>query len=148
VVLTNISQDHLDLHGTMDHYANTKSRIFEQEPGKICILPKDCEYFSLFRTAASRGGDERNIITYSMKDPADYQLRALKNTETGMDIDIKCPDEETFIQAPLKGVFNAENILAAYSLLRSIGIATTHIVRAWLDFTGVPGRLELVPNKH
>jgi len=89
VVLTNISQDHLDLHGTMDHYASTKARIFQKEPGKICVLPKDCEYFSLFYAVASVGGDARNIVTYSAKEPADYRLRALKNTEKGMDIDIK-----------------------------------------------------------
>lgn len=51
------------------------------------------------------------------------------------------------IQTQLKGVFNAENILAAYSLLRSIGVTNAHIVHAWSDFTGVPGRLEPVPNK-
>lgn len=45
-------------------------------------------------------------------------------------------------------MFNAENILGAYVLLRSIGISVQPIVRAWNDFTGVPGRLELVPNKH
>ncbi|MFA6080618.1 MAG: UDP-N-acetylmuramoyl-L-alanyl-D-glutamate--2,6-diaminopimelate ligase [Candidatus Gracilibacteria bacterium] len=146
VVLTNISQDHLDLHGTMDEYARTKARIFQKEPGKICVLPKDCEYFSLFQNAARAGGDGRNIITYSMKEPADYQLRALRNTEKGMDIDIKGPDEEALIQAQLKGVFNAENILAAYTLLRSIGVANAHIIHAWADFTGVPGRLEPVPN--
>jgi len=147
VVLTNISQDHLDLHGTMDHYASTKARIFQKEPEKICVLPKDCEYFSLFQNAARAGGDMRNIITYSIKEPADYRLRALRNTEKGMDIDIKWPDEETMIQTQLKGVFNAENILAAYSLLRSIGVTNAHIIRAWADFTGVHGRLEPVPNK-
>ena len=53
VVLTNISQDHLDLHGTMDHYARTKTRIFKPEPGKICVLPKDSEYFDLFLAAVN-----------------------------------------------------------------------------------------------
>ena len=83
-----------------------------------------------------------------MQDAADYRLRKMKNTTEGMDIDIKWPDEEALIQSKLKGVFNAENVLAAYSLLRAIGIASTPIVRAWRDFTGVPGRLELVPNTH
>lgn len=52
------------------------------------------------------------------------------------------------IQVALRGVFNAENILGAYALLRSIGLSVQHITRAWRDFTGVPGRMEIVPNKH
>lgn len=67
VLLTNISQDHLDLHKTMKHYAQTKARLFYREPGKLCILPKDCGYFPLFHAAASAGGDNKNIVTYSMK---------------------------------------------------------------------------------
>ncbi len=148
VLLTNISQDHLDLHGSMDHYAQTKARLFKREPGKICILPKDCDYFPLFYAAASAGGDTKNIVTYSMKKPDDYSLKHLQATESGMDIGIKWPDEETLIQTLLRGVFNAENILWAYALLRSIQIGVQPITRAWRDFTGVPGRLELVPNKH
>jgi len=62
VVLTNISQDHLDLHGTMHHYASTKARLFQKSPGKITILPRDCEYFDVFEARA--GSD---CITYSMK---------------------------------------------------------------------------------
>lgn len=148
VLLTNISQDHLDLHGTMDHYARTKARIFRRESGKLCILPRDCEYFPLFYDAASAGGNTKNIITYSMREPCDYTTKHLQITENGIDIGIKWYDEETLIQTPLRGVFNAENILGAYALLRSIGIAIQPITRAWRDFTGVPGRLELVPNTH
>jgi UDP-N-acetylmuramoyl-L-alanyl-D-glutamate--2,6-diaminopimelate ligase len=81
VLLTNISQDHLDLHKTMDHYAQTKARLFRPEPGKICILPKDCEYFPLFYTAASTGGDTKHIITYSMKEPSNYSLKYLQSAE-------------------------------------------------------------------
>lgn len=44
------------------------------------------------------------------------------------------------------GVFNAENVLAAYATLRSIGIETPPIQDAWKNFTGVPGRMERVPN--
>jgi len=148
VLLTNISQDHLDLHKTMEHYAQTKARLFRREPGKICILPKDCEYFSLFYEAASVGWNTKNIVTYSIKGPSNYYLKHLQATESGMDIGIKWPEEETLIQTLLQWIFNAENILGAYALLRSIGISVQPIVRAWSDFTGVPGRLELVPNKH
>lgn len=84
VVLTNISQDHLDLHGTMHHYAMTKARLFKKSLGKICILPKDCDYFEMFQ---EQSGDD--CITYSMHHPATYQLRALKTDAEGIDITIK-----------------------------------------------------------
>lgn len=144
VVLTNISQDHLDLHGTMDHYVRTKARLFRQETRKICVLPRDSEYFDIF---AKKAGTE--VITYSMQSPATYQTRSLIANQEGIEMVIKSSThtpEEAFIKSPLIGVFNAENLLAAYATLRSIGIETKPMQEAWKKFTGVPGRLELVPN--
>jgi len=144
VVLTNISQDHLDLHGTMDHYVQTKARLFKKEPGKICILPRDCDYFDIFEKQS--GSD---CVTYSMKQPASYQIRSLQADGTGIDMVIKSNIplmEEARITSKLVGVFNAENIIAAYTTLRTIGIETRPIQEAWKNFTGVPGRMEPVPN--
>lgn len=144
VVLTNISQDHLDLHGTMGHYARTKARIFKSEIHKICILPRDSDYYNLF---AKKAGTE--LVTYSLNSPATYQARSLIANQEGIEMVIKCAThipEEAFIKSPLVGTFNAENILAAYATLRSIGIETKPMQEAWKKFTGVPGRLELVPN--
>lgn len=144
VLLTNISQDHLDLHETMDHYVTTKARLFKKALSKICILPRDCkEYFDVFCKQAWA-----DCITYSMLEPATYQTRALKTDADGIDLVIasKNPSEEARITSKLVWVFNAENILGAYALLRSIGIETKPIQDAWKDFTGVPGRMEPVPN--
>lgn len=124
VVLTNISQDHLDLHGTMDHYVRTKARLFQQEPRKICVLPRDCPYFDIFEEKSGK-----DTITYSMREAATYQTRSLKTDAEGIDIVIKStiPAEEARIISRLVGVFNAENILAAYATLRSMGIETKPI---------------------
>lgn len=73
----------------MEHYAKTKARLFQSEPGKICILPKDCEYFPLFYASASADGTTKNIVTYSMKEPSDYSLKHLQTTDSGMDIGIR-----------------------------------------------------------
>lgn len=144
VALTNISQDHLDLHGSMDHYVATKARLFKQEHWKICVLPRDCEYFDIF---AAQAGP--HPVTYSMKQPADYQTRSLVADADGIDIVIKSSTplaEEARITTKLVWVFNAENILTAYTTLRTMGIETAPIQDAWEDFTGVPGRMEPVPN--
>lgn len=144
VALTNISQDHLDLHGSMDHYVATKARLFKHEQWKICVLPRDCEYFDIF---AAQAGP--HPVTYSMKQPADYQTRSLVADADGIDIVIKSSTplaEEARIITKLVWVFNAENILTAYTTLRTMGIETAPIQDAWEDFTGVPGRMEPVPN--
>lgn|GEM_PF-1181953 len=98
VTLTNISQDHLDLHGTMEHYVNTKVRLFKKETGKICVLPRDCEYFDIFSKQAGK-----DAITYSMKHPATYQVRALRADEEGIDMTIhgSLPTEEARITSKL-----------------------------------------------
>lgn len=145
VVLTNISQDHLDLHGTMDHYVRTKARLFRNTLGKICILPRDSEYFEAFEKQS--GCD---CITYSMRQPATYQTRSLVIDQNGIDMTIKSTfpiAEEARITSRLVGVFNAENMLAAYATLRAIGIETKPIQQGWRSFTGVPGRMEPVPNE-
>lgn len=141
--LTNISQDHLDLHGSMDHYVRTKARLFKKEHGKICILPRDCDYFDIFSEAAGE-----DALTYSMKQASTYQTRSLKTDANGIDIVIKSntPPEEWRITSKLVGVFNAENILTAYAVLRTMGIETAPIQEGWKNFTGVPGRMEPVPN--
>lgn len=148
VLLTNISQDHLDLHGTMDHYAHTKARIFTKEDDKICVLPRDSSYFSLFYDIATEGNTPVNIITYSMKTPSDYYVKHLVSWDTGMELWIHSQDEETLVQIPIRWEFNAENVLWAYALLRTIDIPVQSITRAWKKFTGVPWRFELVPNEH
>lgn len=143
VALTNISQDHLDLHGSMDHYVRTKARLFKKEHGKICILPRDCDYFDIFARQAGK-----DAITYSMKQSATYQTRSLKTDGEGIDIVIRSntPPEEGRITSKLVGVFNAENILTAYAVLRTMGIETAPIQEGWKNFSGVPGRMEPVPN--
>ncbi len=99
VVLTNISQDHLDLHGNMDHYVKTKARLFKSEIHKICVLPRDSEYYDIF---AKKAGTE--VVTYSLQKPATYQARSLIANEEGIEMVIKCSthiQEEAFVQSPL-----------------------------------------------
>jgi UDP-N-acetylmuramoyl-L-alanyl-D-glutamate--2,6-diaminopimelate ligase len=83
-----------------------------------------------------------------MKVSATYQTQSLETDTDGIDITIRSlkPPEEARITSGLVGVFNAENILAAYATLRAIGIETKPIADAWKSFTGVPGRMEPVPN--
>jgi UDP-N-acetylmuramoyl-L-alanyl-D-glutamate--2,6-diaminopimelate ligase len=85
-----------------------------------------------------------------MHQPADYRVTDIQTKTDGMEIKIYEPStmnhEPSTITTKLVGVFNAENILGAYATLRAIGIETPPIQDAWKNFTGVPGRMEPVPN--
>lgn len=73
VTLTNISQDHLDLHGTMNHYVKTKAQLLKKSKGK------SVSFLVTVRTSiffAQQAGED--AITYSMKQAAHYQTRSLK----------------------------------------------------------------------
>lgn len=74
-LLTNISQDHLDLHGTMDHYVATKARLFKKKHTATSLLPLDCPYFEVFKKAS------KECMTYSMISSADFMATHVSSGE-------------------------------------------------------------------
>ncbi|MCK9272461.1 UDP-N-acetylmuramoyl-L-alanyl-D-glutamate--2,6-diaminopimelate ligase [Candidatus Gracilibacteria bacterium] len=148
-VFTNLSQDHLDLHKTMDEYAKVKYRLFEnlvkyrRKPRvkKISIINLDSPYSNVFLQAIAD-----NIYTYGLSDGA--QIKAL-NISYGQDetkFEIKLPSNTIKISTRLKGEFNIYNILAATCVLISQKIPLDAIAKTIENINGIPGRLEEVSN--
>ncbi len=138
-LLTNISQDHLDLHGTMDHYVATKARLFKKKHTTTSLLPLDCPYFEVFKKAS------KECMTYSMISSADFMATHVSSGEN-ISLNISHARWTTTIQSGLTGFFNAENMLWAYSILHTLGISDDSIQKSWHDFSGAPGRMERVSN--
>jgi UDP-N-acetylmuramoyl-L-alanyl-D-glutamate--2,6-diaminopimelate ligase len=119
LVFTNLSQDHLDFHGTMDAYFDAKRRLFA--PGVPAVVNVGDEWG---RRLARELGD---AVTFAVADDADIGPEALAG------IDLK-----------LRGRFNVENALAAFAAARAVGIDDDAIRRGLESVTGVPGRFETV----
>ena len=139
-ILTNITHDHLDMHGNREDYARAKRMLFESlAPGTIAVLPADCEFHRSFR-AATRA----EVLTYSTKSLSDVKGRILSLDMDGMAIEVRTPLETYTVRTTLTGDYNCLNILAAATAAFGFGIHGQEVQRALTRSRGVPGRLERV----
>ena len=140
-VFTNLSQDHLDYHHTMENYFLAKEKLFTQlDPKARAILNADCPYHKRIKTKAKK-------LTYGIDSSAD--LRAF---------DIKCdPESIAFtlvhekmsvrIIAPMIGKFNIYNCLAAIGVALCLKVPLPTIAKRLTSFPPVLGRMQRVANE-
>lgn len=145
-VFTNLTQDHLDFHKTMENYARAKAHLFElvsapgAKEGKTAVLNTD--------DAASetmRAYTRCPIITYGVDHPADLTAQDVQLACDGMELTLMHGGKRLFhLHTGITGLFNVHNVLAAVGASLAEQVAATDIAAALTAFTGVPGRFELV----
>jgi UDP-N-acetylmuramoyl-L-alanyl-D-glutamate--2,6-diaminopimelate ligase len=136
-IFTNLTQDHLDFHETMERYFLAKRRLFEPGEGAP-IVNLDDEYGR--RLAAEIGSP----VTYAVEHEADYRARDVRFDPAGASFNCDTPDGPLELETRLPGLFNVQNALAAVAAARSLGVEPT-VIRTALAAAGrVPGRLEPV----
>ena len=113
-VFTNLTQDHLDFHETMDAYFAAKRRLFD-EPG-TAVVNLDDEYG---RQLAAELDD---VVTFAIDRHADYRARGVSFEVTGSRFTCETPDGPLEIGSPLPGLFNVQNALAAIAAVRTLGV--------------------------
>lgn len=138
-ILTNITQDHLDFHGTMDNYVNTKSRLFEMVTD-YAILNADDNYFERIKAKCNRNA---KIITYGIKN-GDIRANINQLKINGSNFDIIVDGESFNVVYNIPGLFSVYNALAAFSSLYALGYDTQNIINGMENFNGVVGRFEVM----
>jgi UDP-N-acetylmuramoyl-L-alanyl-D-glutamate--2,6-diaminopimelate ligase len=134
-VFTNLSQDHLDFHPTMEDYFLAKRRLFD-EPGPA-VVNLDDEH-------GRRLAAERDAIGFAVEREADYRARDVAFDVMGSRFTCETPDGTVELASPLPGLFNVQNVLAAVAAARTLGVDLSAIQAALLSFDRVPGRFETV----
>jgi UDP-N-acetylmuramoyl-L-alanyl-D-glutamate--2,6-diaminopimelate ligase len=133
-VFTNLSQDHLDYHGTLEAYFRAKATLFTPElADRVAINHDSPEGRSLLR-------EDLPAITYGTDEGAD--LRAVDVTLHAGGLSFRVEGLE--VRSSLRGAFNVHNCLAALGAARQVGIDDAAAVRGIGALTGVPGRMEPV----
>ena len=143
-VFTNLTQDHLDFHGTLDEYGRAKRRLFEllaasPKPRRTAVVNGDDPAGA--RMVAGLGLD---TLTYGLG--AGTRVRATEWTSTldGVRLAVDTPAGRLALASPLIGEHNVMNLLAAVGVGWALGLAPDTIARALGGVQTVPGRFEQV----
>ena len=137
-IFTNLTQDHLDYHLTMENYADAKIRLFQQvSPFGVALCNHDDPVTPRFIDSSNAP-----VMTYGLQSAADYRWSQDTTSQTGIQGTIIAPQTTLDISCPLSGRFNLYNILAAVALADQLGLPHTAIRSALKMIQGVPGRLQ------
>jgi UDP-N-acetylmuramoyl-L-alanyl-D-glutamate--2,6-diaminopimelate ligase len=137
--LTNLTQDHLDFHGTMAAYAASKSRLFVDHAPGTAVLCVDGE---LGRELAARVKTRHLTVSAVVGEKADVVPTRLALTARGIDATLSTPSGAIELRSPLVGAHNVENLVVAMGVVSALGLDLHAASRALSRELGAPGRLE------
>src|SRR6476660_1808502 len=149
-VFTNLTQDHLDFHGTMENYFDAKMKLFtglgsqKKKRKPIAIVNIDDRYGEQLLDKI----DKRvAVITYGMGMRAEFRVSNYRAEFGGTSYQLDAHGKSYLVRLPLIGRFNVTNSLAALTAADALGIPLRNAVLSLGKAPQVPGRLELVPAK-
>ncbi len=146
-VITNITHEHLDFHGSLEAYRRAKAMLFEglipsfRKPGvpKVAILNRDDSSYDLLRPIPA----DRHL-TYSLSGPADVTVGEVRHAPDAPRLILNLPEGPVEVTTALVGAYNVSNILAASAAAVALGIPADAIARGIAAVRGVPGRMERI----
>ena len=138
-VYTNITSEHLNIHGSFENYVQSKLKLFKQtKKDGFCVLNRDDEYFEIVKEACNG-----QVLTYGADEGNDLQIVDFKIAPRKTDIVFKYKDVEYNIESPLLGDFNVYNLAAGVLVALTLGVSMEQIIKRIKDIK-VSGRLELL----
>lgn len=137
-VMTNLTQDHLDYHNTMEAYAAAKGKLFTLRP-RFIVLNRDDEWYDYFDQFVA----EEQKMTYGKHPEAEARITHTKLYRKGTEADVVL-DHQTHLElaTALPGEFNVHNMTAAVTLAYLLGVKLQDIQEGVANVEAVPGRFE------
>jgi UDP-N-acetylmuramoyl-L-alanyl-D-glutamate--2,6-diaminopimelate ligase len=144
-MFTNLTQDHLDYHGTMKAYARAKARLFEGVGAgapRVAVINEEDDYAGMM--IDSYAGEEF-VVRYGVSENANHRAEAIEILPGRTRFRFVTPAAAVEIESPLTGMVNVENLLAAMCAALARGLTLEEVQRAAATLKAVPGRFEVVP---
>ena len=146
-VVTNVTHEHLDYHGTWERYMAAKARLFElletshRKSGvpKVAVLNRDDRSYEHLRVMRAD-----RVLTYGLSENADVWPTRVEMDAQKTRIDLASPEGEFRVDSHLIGDFNVYNVLAAATVGVGLGLPLSAIQSGIAAVEGIPGRLERI----
>ncbi|MES2971741.1 MAG: UDP-N-acetylmuramoyl-L-alanyl-D-glutamate--2,6-diaminopimelate ligase [Patescibacteria group bacterium] len=139
-VMTNLTQDHLDYHGTMERYAAAKARLFDNycKPDFV-VLNRDDKWYQYF--------EDRSIgqeLSYGKHPDSTLQLIKSKTSDDSTDLVVTYGSAKQAVTLPLPGEFNVSNALAAMTAALAVGVSLEKAAGGISKVSAVAGRMQSI----
>lgn len=143
---TNLSQDHLDFHPSMEAYREAKLRLFREllTPGAPAVVVADDPASEAFGAAAREAGARCLRVSRRAEADAELRVEAVEVRATGTRLRLVHPEGRLELECPLVGDFNVENLAVAAGLALALGVPPEAVARGAAECPQVPGRTERV----
>ena len=135
---TNLTEDHLDFHKTMEHYCDTKAELFNR--CNKAVANRDDAWFDRITQKANC-----QMLTTSVKGSADLHAEDLELLSDGISFTAVYGDDRVEVRLPIPGKFTVYNALSVLGCALQLGISLGDAAKALLTAKGVKGRVEVVP---
>jgi UDP-N-acetylmuramoyl-L-alanyl-D-glutamate--2,6-diaminopimelate ligase len=145
-VFTNLTQDHLDFHGTLDAYFAAKRRLFvpaSDAAPRAAVVNIDDECGRRLAGELAEAG-HRGLVTFATERAAGYRALDVRYDAAGSSFSCAAPTGEVAVRVPLPGLFNVYNSLAAIAAAGALGVPLEVAAAALATARRVPGRFEPV----
>jgi len=145
-VLTNLSRDHIDFHGTDEDYRAAKARLFQMlDEAADKGLPKTAVLNADDPSAAFFGSQTKaRALTYATAAGADVRATSIAADAHGADVSADVKGHRLDLRVPRPGPFNVHNALAALATADAAGLDLDAAARAIETWPGAPGRMEVI----
>ncbi len=137
---TNLTEDHLDFHETMENYCDAKAELFARS--EKCVANRDDAWFERICRKA-----KTQVLTTSVAGEGDLVAKDLELLSDGCRFTACCGQEQVKVQLPIPGKFTVYNTLTVLGCAKQLGITLAEAAEALKTAKGVKGRVEVVPTE-
>ena len=146
-IFSNLTQDHLDYHGDMQHYAEEKAKLFAWPGLKYAIINHDDAHAV---TMVSQAGPKTQCFLCSeqVHDAPFYFTSEITHTDSGQNFNFYTPQGKALIKTQLLGEFNITNLILTMTTLMALGLDLDLLARLSIFVRPVMGRMETLRSPH
>ncbi|MCD8029253.1 MAG: UDP-N-acetylmuramoyl-L-alanyl-D-glutamate--2,6-diaminopimelate ligase [Erysipelotrichaceae bacterium] len=144
-IFTNVYEEHLDFHGTMEHLMTSKAKLFQlvNEKGYAILNTDEVRFYNLVKDDL-----KCHILTYGIEHHGDVMARNIQLYIDHSEFDLQIHDEIRHVSLPLLGRCNVSNVLAVVTSLLALEMSPQQVIESLGYIKGIDGRMELLEHSY